>query len=285
MRQTRNAIDAQPRLPFSHRNAPRRCAEEAWTGPLRRAPEAPEWQSQFVLADAKSNNINDLVSAILTTSVLRHQRRSCVASHAATDIPLERTGVPHSEHDPLLRRFGPWRSVHGPSPAIWLILVAHVMLSEAKPQAPYTMTLRRPRRGVGMDRRAGITLARTLACRHMLRRERPAGLELHRSQRKHRHPWRPRAYAPGGETWKQEQADIIRFDWFSVRVPTTARCGRSVGRARRVRSRDEAFRDARMGFRIQQRLAAGHLRREGPRRQLLRMADRGDRLVFVGTQD
>lgn len=134
---------------------------------------------------------------------------------------------------PPLRRFARGDAVHVRAQQIWLILVAHVMLSKRNPRAPYTMTYGDLAEAMGMDRRAGITLARTLGlvgtC--CVENDLPAlnCIVVNES-----------TDAPGdhvltrpGKTWKQEQADIMRFDWFSVRVPTT-------GTLRKIRSAELA---------------------------------------------
>jgi hypothetical protein len=122
---------------------------------------------------------------------------------------------------PKVKRFSRGDRLYVQAQQIWIILVAFVMHSKRDPKAPDTITYGELAEKMGRpDRRAGITLARQLGivgelCKandlptlNAIVVNQDSGMPGdHVVLRDHHTP-------------KQEQADVMRQDWFQLRVPT-----------------------------------------------------------------
>lgn len=123
---------------------------------------------------------------------------------------------------PTIKRFGRGDRLHVQAQRVWLILVAFVMHSDRDPRNPSTMTYGELAEAMGYDDpRAGITLARQLGIvgEYCKANDLPPLNTVVVNQS---------TSVPGsevvlrdGRTVRQEQAAVMREDWFRYRVPTT----------------------------------------------------------------
>jgi hypothetical protein len=138
---------------------------------------------------------------------------------------------------PKVKKYATGDRLHVQAQRIWLILVAFVMHSERNPKKPSTTFYGDLALAMGYaDRRAGHTLGRQLGIIAQFCRDNdlPALNSIVIGQD---------TLQPGaevmlrdGKTVKEEQAAVMKQDWFEIRVPTT-------GTFRRVWEGDSADAD------------------------------------------
>ena len=133
-----------------------------------------------------------------------------------------RTEVATMEPIPLIKRFADGDRIYVRAQQVWLVLVSIVMTSERQPKKPTTITYGELAVRMGYpDKRAGHTLARQLGIvgEYCKFNDLPAlnAIVVNELTR-----------APGtdvvlrdGSTVAREQADIMRQDWYALRIPTT----------------------------------------------------------------
>jgi hypothetical protein len=121
---------------------------------------------------------------------------------------------------PLIRMFGRGARVYVKAQQAWLILVAHVM-STSGASKNRRLTYGELAERMGLDRRAGIGLAPVLGIigEYCKQNGLPAINCLVVSQE-------TGTPGPGvvfrkGRSWRDDQRDAIRVNWFQYRVPTT----------------------------------------------------------------
>jgi hypothetical protein len=123
---------------------------------------------------------------------------------------------------PPLKRFKKGDRLYVQAQQIWLILVAFVMHSKRNPEKPAKTTYGELAKKMGYsDRRAGHMLNRQLWIVGKL-------CEVNNLPPLNTIVVNKDTGAPGqevflrkGRTLDQEQADVMREDWFKIRVPTT----------------------------------------------------------------
>lgn len=122
---------------------------------------------------------------------------------------------------PLLRRFEKGDRVYVTAQAIWVALVCAVMASDRNPKQPFLLTYGDLAAALGMDRKAGITLVRQLGIvGHLCVLYDLPTLNSIVINEKTGQPGDHVVTRPG-KTPKQEQMDVMRENWFQIRVPTT----------------------------------------------------------------
>lgn len=122
---------------------------------------------------------------------------------------------------PSVKRFGKGDRVYVQAQQIWMILIAHVMQTPKKMARPPLITYGAVAELMGMDRRAGHTLARQLGiiANYCIPNGLPP-LNVIVVNQTSNMPGDDVIYRKGKKI-PDEQRAVYDFDWFSVRVPTT----------------------------------------------------------------
>lgn len=122
---------------------------------------------------------------------------------------------------PAIKKFGAGDRVYVQAQQVWLVLTAYVMSSDRKPTLPTRITYGDLARAMGRDPRAGRNLRHALGIVGFFCKanDLPTLNSIVVNEK---------TGAPGdhvvlrdGHSPKQEQADVMRQDWFRFRVPTT----------------------------------------------------------------
>lgn len=122
---------------------------------------------------------------------------------------------------PTVKIFRKTERAHVRAQQAWLVLVAGIMGSERDPTDPYIVSYGDVAEAMGLDRRAGISLRTPLGIlgEYCVRNGLPAINSIVVNDRTGR---------PGdgvvlgaGRSIEEEQAEVMRGEWFSIRVPTT----------------------------------------------------------------
>ena len=126
-----------------------------------------------------------------------------------------------TEDLPTIKRFGDSERVHVRAQQAWLILVAWVMEHPNRHGHPEPITYGDLAEKMGLDRRAGRTLARQLDLigKLCLANDLPALNSIVVNDRTGQ-PGHAVVLAPD-RTPRQEQQQVFAFNWYSVRVPTS----------------------------------------------------------------
>jgi hypothetical protein len=122
---------------------------------------------------------------------------------------------------PSLRRFKKGDRVYVQAQQVWLVLTSFVMRSDRNPRRPTLITYGDLAEAMGMSRRSGITLVRQLGIvGHLcVLNDLPTlnSIVINDVTNK-----------PGdhvvtrrGKTYQQEQAEVMKENWYGIRVPTT----------------------------------------------------------------
>lgn len=126
-----------------------------------------------------------------------------------------------SDDLPTIRRFGASERVHVRAQQIWMILVAWVMEHRTQRDQAEPITYGDLAQKMALDRRAGRTLARPLGLIGELcvANELPAlnAIVVNDQTGQPGHG----VVVTADRTARQEQMEVFRFDWYSVRVPTS----------------------------------------------------------------
>jgi hypothetical protein len=122
---------------------------------------------------------------------------------------------------PEVKSFGAGDRVHVQAQQVWLVLVAHIMSSERDPKKPFTIPYGKLANSMGKDPRAGRNLRTALGIvgEYCKRNNLPTINSIVVNEK---------TGVPGdhvvlrnGHTPVQEQAAVMKQNWFAFRVPTT----------------------------------------------------------------
>jgi hypothetical protein len=126
-----------------------------------------------------------------------------------------------TEDLPTIRRFGASERVHVRAQQIWLILVAWVMEHRTQRDQAEPITYGELAEKMGLDRRAGRTLARPLGLiGELCVANGLAALNAIVVNDQTGQPGHG-VVVTADRTARQEQMEVFRFNWYSARVPTS----------------------------------------------------------------